>query len=74
MNQLSREPIDRVAIEGAGRQAAPKQRRFAAAGAEPRAAPVRPLACRWRRDPVTGALICAWAVYRGAREPAAPVP
>jgi hypothetical protein len=26
------------------------------------------LSCRWRRDPATGRLICAWAAEKGARE------
>jgi hypothetical protein len=26
------------------------------------------LSCRWRRDPATGRLTCAWAAEKGARE------
>ncbi len=75
MNQLSHNPIDRDVVDlSASRRTAPDVRRFVAVRANLRAAPAGPLACRWRRDSVTGALLCVWSVYRGAREPAAPVP
>jgi hypothetical protein len=75
MNQLSLARIDRRVIDlSARRQAASNVRRLAAARADLRAASARPLACHWRLDPATGALLCVWTVSRGAREPASPVP
>ncbi|MFZ1963935.1 MAG: hypothetical protein WAU78_10820 [Roseiarcus sp.] len=75
MNQLSLIRIDRRVIDlSARRQAASNGRRLAAARADLRAASAGPLVRRWRRDPATGALLCVWAVSRGAREPASPVP
>jgi hypothetical protein len=75
MNQLSLNRIDRNVIDlSVRRHAASNARRFAAARADLRAAPAGSLVCHWRRDPATGALHCVWAVSRGAREPASPVP
>lgn len=75
MNQLSRFPIDRHAIDPAtGRPAASNVVSFAAARANRRAAAARSLVCHWRRDPATGKLQCAWTVSRGTRTPAAHVP
>jgi hypothetical protein len=75
MNQLSLNPIDRRAIDRSVRRpAASNVVSFAAARANRRAAPIRPLVCQWRRDPATGALHCAWSLAKGAREPALPVP
>ena len=74
MNQLSHFPIDRHAIDlVVSRPAASNVVSFAAARANLRAA-ARPLVCHWRRDPVTGALRCAWTASRGARESTADVP
>ncbi len=75
MNQLSQIRIDRHVIDlSARRQAASNLRRLATTRANLRAAPAGPLACHWRPDPATGALLCVWTVSRGAREPASPVP
>jgi hypothetical protein len=75
MNQLSQIRIDRRVIDLSSRRlAASSLRRPAAARANPRAAPAGPIACQWRRDPATGALLCVWTVCQGAREPASPVP
>jgi hypothetical protein len=75
MNQLSTKPIDRTVIDlSVVRTSAAKPRRFVDARANPRATPIGQLACRWRRDPATGALACVWAVSHSGREPASPVP
>jgi len=75
MNQLSVIQNDRHAIDfTAVRPAASNVRRLATARANLRAAPIGLLACHWRRDPETGALLCVWTVSQGAREPASPVP
>jgi hypothetical protein len=75
MNQLSANQIDRRVIDlGVRRQAASNLRRLAASRVNLRAAAAGPIACRWRRDSETGALLCVWTVSPGAREPASPVP
>jgi hypothetical protein len=75
MNQLSLIPSDRHAIDlSARRQASSGVRRLATARANLRVGSLRPLACHWRRDAATGALLCVWAVCQGGREPASTVP
>jgi len=58
MNQLPVNPIDRNAVDRAVR------RRESASA----------LICRWRRDPVTGALSCFWTTRGVSRESASAVP
>ena len=58
MNQLPVNPLDRNAVDRAVR------RRKSA----------RALICRWRRDPVTGALSCFWTTRGASRESASAVP
>jgi hypothetical protein len=75
MNQLSVIQIDRRVIDlTARRRVASNVRRFAGARGNLPAAPAAFLACHWRRNPETEALLCVWAVSQGAREPASPVP
>ena len=75
MNQLSLIPIDRHVVDLiARRQVASNVRCLAVARANLRAAPSGRLACHWRPDPSTGALLCVWTVRQRAREPASPVP
>ncbi len=39
-----------------------------------RRAPKPALICAWRRDPITGALVCRWTVRRGGQDRASDVP
>ena len=59
MNQLPVIALDRNAADSA----APCRRESA-----------RALICRWRRDPVTGALSCFWTSRGASRESASAVP
>jgi hypothetical protein len=59
MNQLPVNPLDRNAADSAAR----RRRESASA-----------LICRWRRDPVTGALSCFWTTRGASRESASAVP
>jgi hypothetical protein len=53
MNQLPVNPLDRNAADSATR----RRRESASA-----------LICRWRRDPVTGALSCFWTTRGASRD------
>jgi hypothetical protein len=59
MNQLSLNPVGRNVVDLAARR---------------RRRPTGTLACQWRRDASTGALICVWTARRAARDSASPVP
>ena len=59
MNQRPVNPIGRNAVDLAAR----RRRESASA-----------LMCRWRLDPVTGALSCFWTPRRAARESASAIP
>ena len=71
MNQLSLIAIGR-ATDRSARSGVVAD--FADARARLRAARAGGLVCRWRRDPVNGALRCAWTFSRVGHEPASPVP
>ena len=58
MDQLSVIPVDRDVVDRACAAAASPRARF----------------CRWRRDPVTGALSCFWTTLGASRESASAVP
>ena len=62
MNQLSNIVVDFARYRRAGGAA----RRSTAPDVGGRRAGL--LTCRWRRDVVTGRLICAWTTQRGSRE------
>ena len=59
MNQLPVNPVGRNVVDLAARR-----------GHESASA----LICRWRRDPVTGALSCFWTTRGASRESASAVP
>ena len=65
MNQLSNIVVDFARYRRAG-GAARRSTAPDVGGRSTRSA--RLLTCRWRRDVVTGRLICSWTTQRGSRE------
>jgi hypothetical protein len=66
MNQLSNTIVDL----GLYRRARTVRARTAPDGRRQRSGL---LTCRWRRDPATGRLLCAWTTQNGAREAQPPL-